>query len=86
MKNQLNRRIEKLASRFRPAGIREFTLEELCREHWLWTSVDSSQWSRANSRSSDNSLKRSNGRTPSALASGREAPAQASKTVADNAP
>jgi len=31
---QIQKRLQKLSAKIRPNGIREFTLEELCREYW----------------------------------------------------
>jgi hypothetical protein len=31
---QIHKRLESLATKFRPSTIREFTLEELCRYYW----------------------------------------------------
>jgi hypothetical protein len=32
--SQIRRRLENLTAKIRPHGIREFTLEELCRDYW----------------------------------------------------
>jgi hypothetical protein len=32
--SQIHKRLQKLSAKIRPNGIREFTLEELCREYW----------------------------------------------------